>query len=1475
MFYRHQHADNEYTCKSTVISTPDTQIGFSENSVDTFLSPHGKSAKFVHQNHKPKIENCQNYKPSVKEEQPGGTYVTTVTAIDDDPREGGGTISYKLIHREGEHVLFDIDNVTGVLTTIQPFDRDEPVRQKELYVTVQASDNGRPPLADVCTFTVTITDINDNAPQLDKLKYDAQVSEDLKVGSEVMRVFAYDIDDGENSRLSYNFSNENAQFTQYFRIDRDTGVVYLKEALTDKKNTRFNSAVYVADNGVNDQEGQKDSTAKISITVVGSDKQPPRFTQKMPDGILEIPEDFKDFSKHIVTVEATSNIADPQLAFELVKGKTYQTNKDQTFLLEAEGNKAHIKLVRPLDYETVTEYTLTIRVKNKDLMDSSINIPIKVLDVNDEIPNFLEFLKGSVVENDKPGAQAIQVRAIDKDGTAANNIVSYELVDNTDLFAINRSTGVITSRVEFDRETVPLYHVNVKAYDNSPSALYNTTLPNIVIQTFQISIEDQNDNKPVFTHPIYQFSNITELADKSSIVGEVKALDNDTASVISYSITNGNIDDAFMIENSTGRIRVNGKLDYEKIEQYNLTVRAFDGAFEDFAIVLISILNENDEPPVFDDYIREIQIKEEEPMISGCVVRVTAHDPDIKDRHADQHIVYEVAKEQKDFLTVSADGCVQVTKPLDRDPPFGSPTRQVFIYARDNDGGTNSLLATAEIEIILIDINDNAPFLNVTEIVYYENQDPGFIGNLSADDYDGPDNGPPFAFRLSDTASDSIRSKFSIIGNQLFALEMFDREEQKYYDIAIDITDSGVPPLTGTSILRVIIGDVNDNPATDGNSTIFVYKYVNGPENFMEIGRVYVTDLDDWDLNDKVFVQEDNFEEFVLNQHNNGMILMKPTTAEGTYEVHYRVTETHEPTIHEHTVNAIVTITVKVLPEEAVVKSGSIRLRGTTKEEFIENSLNGKSKRDILHQELSKILNTSLANVDVFTVLNSPHQNSSFVDVRFSAHGSPYYAPEKLENKVTDHQMELEQKLDVEFYMINVNECLNETTCGAENSCTNKLNITREPAVVFTNRTSFVGVNAFIDPVCAALPRDVMECFNGGVLIENTACNCPAGFEGPHCEILAIGFTGTGWAMYPSFDATNRTEIILHILSQTDNGLIFYNGPLNIRQTSLSKDYISLELKDGYPLLQICTGSSTQEIYLKERIHKLSDGSLHKIKIGSGFDDISLEVDDCGTTCSIWTNKLHKGVIRANGPLQLGGMKNRFTDQEFKRIWDHLPPTATRFSGCIRNLTYNEFYYNLGAPSDAFQAYPDCNYAVMQAVTFGIDSNFLVAILVCVAILIILLLAVVVHRRKHDNFNEKEIDDTRENIINYEDEGGGECDTNYDLSVFHQNNIVDEKPLMRDNPDVPADISGFLDNKKDNCDKDPDNLPYDDVRHYAYEGDGNSTGSLSSLASCTDEGDLKFNYLSSFGPRFRKLADMYGEDPSDEDSHDGNEESWC
>ncbi|CAG9759449.1 unnamed protein product [Ceutorhynchus assimilis] len=1472
----------------TQLTTTSFRGESSENAVDFVSSSkpiRTKSQKITtDSNKKPMFTDCDSYNMAqVKEEQDKGTFVIQVNARDDDPPNAGGTVTYKIVKREGgSKDYFTIDSTTGEVRTSTPFDRDEPFNQKEMYVTIQATDNGRPKLSDICTFKVTITDINDNSPQLDQQDYIAQVAEDLKVKSEVMRIFAYDIDDGNNSKLTYGFNVSN-DFLNFFRIDPNTGVVYLQQSLAGYKNSRFTNQVVVKDNGAL----PKSTDAPISIVVVGSDKKSPTIEKLTPDGVLELKENFNNYSDHLVTIVARSNIADNEIAFELIKGKTPQTNKEQTFALTPSTENtysAYITLARPLDYETVTEYSLSVRIKNKDIMDISIDIPVKVLDVNDEVPTFIEYLKGSVVENDDPGAQAMVVRAFDKDGTSENNVVSYDLQTHADVFSIDRQSGVIKSLQGFDRELVKVYNVKVRAYDNSPSALLNNGRPNEIVQIFQISIEDRNDNAPKFTQSVYNCTDIVENFDIGKDVGEVKAVDQDSASQIIYSIVDGNIGEAFYIENTTGRIKVKNKLDFETIEQYKLRVRAFDGIFEDFAMVQIFISNVNDERPVFEKHNKTIHI-EEETIPDGCIIHVKAYDPDIRDRTADQHIVYTV---ENDFIRVTSDGCVSITKKLDRDRPFGSPSRQVFIIAYDNDGAPNSMSNATEIIIVLIDINDNAPFLNVTEVVWPENKDPhegdNQITELSADDYDGPENGPPFIYQLADEASDDIRNKFTIMGLTLHALVMFDREEKKYYDIPILVTDSGNPPLSKVSILRVVIGDVNDNPAKDGSSEIFVYKYENWNKD-ITIGRVYVEDPDDWDLPDKIFLQLDYYDLFLLSKHDPGMIIMSNGISEGKYFLRFNVTEENLPLIPRHTVFADVTVTVKEIPQEAVVKSGSVRIVGSSIEEFVEKSFTTNlSKKDELQQHIAEIVNTSVANVDVFTVMTTP-SNSSLIDVRFSAHGSPYYAPEKLNNKLTDYQEKLEIELDMTFEMISINECLNENTCGIGNSCFNKLNISDdEPAVVYTNRTSFVGVKSFVEAKCDCIDIMPSTCLNGGIMDEYTGiCSCPVGYEGPFCEILSVAFYGNGWAMYRGFEACNATEIILSVAPRTDNGLIFYAGPLTYRHALLSKEFMSLELRDGVPVLKIDNGFHPIEVltkYNNGQAKSLNDGAAHKIRITLVYSktetNLELEVDDCKSTCMQFET-LPARLLRINGPLQVGGLSKKFSEEQYKMLWNSIAPTDVGFQGCIKNLTFNNNYYNLGQPSDFLEAIPDCSYGMQQAVSFGIDSNFLVAILVCVAVLILLLLAVVVHRRKHDNLNEKDIDDTTENIINYEDEGGGECDAHFNLSVFPM--APTKEGIQRsENPEVNGtepDISVFLDTKKHSCDKDPENLPYDDVRHYAYEGDGNSTGSLSSLGSCTDDGDLDFNYLSSFGKRFSKLADMYDYDGSDDDTQNGGDEAWC
>lgn len=52
--------------------------------------------------------------------------------------------------------------------------------------------------------------------------------------------------------------------------------------------------------------------------------------------------------------------------FELVIGRTEQTNKLSTFRLETEGTTAHIRLARHLDFESVSEYILTVRIQVRE-----------------------------------------------------------------------------------------------------------------------------------------------------------------------------------------------------------------------------------------------------------------------------------------------------------------------------------------------------------------------------------------------------------------------------------------------------------------------------------------------------------------------------------------------------------------------------------------------------------------------------------------------------------------------------------------------------------------------------------------------------------------------------------------------------------------------------------------------------------------------------------------------------------------------------------------------------------------------------------------------------------------------------------------------------------------------------------------------------------------------------------------------------
>ncbi|XP_066580072.1 cadherin-7a [Amia ocellicauda] len=188
-----------------------------------------------------------------------------------------------------------------------------------------------------------------------------------------------------------------------------------------------------------------------------------------------------------------------------------------------------------------------------------------------------------------------------------------------------------------------------------------------------------------------------------------------------------------------------------------------------------------------------------------------------------------------------------------------------------------------------------------------------------------------------------------------------------------------------------------------------------------------------------------------------------------------------------------------------------------------------------------------------------------------------------------------------------------------------------------------------------------------------------------------------------------------------------------------------------------------------------------------------------------------------------------------------------------------------------------CN-AEAYVLPAGLSTGALIAILACVlTLLVLVLLIVTMRRRKKEPLIFDEERDIRENIVRYDDEGGGEEDTEaFDMVALRNLNVMRDTKARRDvTPEVqffsrptfktlPDNVifREFIWERLKEADIDPSAPPYDSLQTYAFEGNGSVAESLSSLESLSTDSDQNYDYLSDWGPRFKKLADLYGNSES-------------
>ncbi|MGH0120865.1 UNVERIFIED_CONTAM: hypothetical protein FKN15_024346 [Acipenser sinensis] len=278
----------------------------------------------------------------------------------------------------------------------------------------------------------------------------------------------------------------------------------------------------------------------------------------------------------------------------------------------------------------------------------------------------------------------------------------------TRYFAVESSTGVVWLRQPLDREMKSEFQVEFSVSDNQ----------GVIKGTVNIQVGDVNDNAPTFHSQPYSVR-IPENTPVATPIFIVNATDPDQGTGGSVLFSFQPPSPFFAIDGARGVVTVIRLLDYETTQGYQLTVNATDQdktrPLSTLVNLAITITDVQDMDPVFINLPYSTNIYENSPP--GSTVRmITAID---QDRGKPRGIGYTIVSGNTNniFALDYISGALTLNGQLDRENPLYSSGFLLTVRGTElNDDRTPSIaMVTTSFNILVIDVNDNAPQFNSSE----------------------------------------------------------------------------------------------------------------------------------------------------------------------------------------------------------------------------------------------------------------------------------------------------------------------------------------------------------------------------------------------------------------------------------------------------------------------------------------------------------------------------------------------------------------------------------------------------------------------------------------------------------------------------------------------------------------------------------------------------------------------------------------
>ncbi|XP_058552602.1 cadherin-23 isoform X9 [Neofelis nebulosa] len=748
-----------------------------------------------------------------------GTSVIVVRATDRDTGDGG-LVNYRIL--SGAEGKFEIDESTGLIITVDYLDYET---KTSYLMNVSATDQAPPFNQGFCSVYITLLNELDEAVQFSNASYEAAILENLALGTEIVRVQAYSIDN--LNQITYRFdAYTSTQAKALFKIDSVTGVITVK-GLVDREKGDFYTLTVAADDG-----GPKADSTVVYITVLDENDNSPRF-DFTSDSAVSVPEDCP-VGQHVATVKARDPDAgsNGQVVFSLASG-----NIAGAFdIVTTNDSIGEVFVARPLDREELDHYILKVVASDRGTPPRKKDhiLQVTILDVNDN-PPVIESPLGynvSVNENVGGGTAVVQVRATDRD-IGINSVLSYYITEgNEDMaFRMDRISGEIATRpAPPDRERQGFYHLVVTVEDEGTPTLSATT-------HVYVTIVDENDNAPVFQQPHYEIllDEGPDTINASLITIQALDLDEGPNGTVNYAIVAGNIINTFCIDRHTGIISAAKELDYEISHgRYTLMVTATDQCpilshrLTSTTTVLVNVNDINDNVPTFPrDYEGPFDVTEGQP--GPRVWTFLAHD---QDSGPNGQVEYSIVDGDPlgEFVISPVEGVLRVRKDVELDRETIA-FYNLTICARDR--GVPPLSSTMLVGIRVLDINDNDPvLLNLPMNITISENSPvsSFVAHILASD---ADSGCNALLTFNITAGNRERA-FAINATTgvITVNRPLDRERIPEYKLTVSVKDNPENPRIARrdfDLLLVFLADENDNHPLFTQSTYQAEVMENSP----------------------------------------------------------------------------------------------------------------------------------------------------------------------------------------------------------------------------------------------------------------------------------------------------------------------------------------------------------------------------------------------------------------------------------------------------------------------------------------------------------------------------------------------------------------------------------------------------------------------------------------------------------------------